>query len=251
MDNDSHQVYKYQFSIVPADTNPVREISLSLLVNRLLDVATRHADKLGIGYEQITTQNRAWVFARLAIDMLSYPKPYSTMEIVTWVEDTNRHFSTRCFKIQSPDETITYGYARSIWSMIDLTERTSQDLSQYPILFERNAKIDCPIASNSKIRDCEDGEKYPYQVMYGDLDFNQHLNSGKQIEHLLNVFTKEHFTKYRISRFEINYVNEAQYNNKLEIIKNQIEPNRYTLIMKHSDDTKKVICRAKTEFTER
>ncbi|MEG1574402.1 MAG: thioesterase [Bacteroidales bacterium] len=249
MEADLKRLYDFSYNIVAADCNAQREVSVPILANRILDVATRHADLWGIGYENITHNNQAWVLARLAIEMEHYPNPYDTLIVETWVEDFNRHFSSRNFCFRDPEGNI-YGYARSIWFVIDLITRKSLDISAFEYLKDRKYPKECPIATQGRLRPVTEGKGYDYDVVYSDIDFNRHFNSGKQIEHVLNHFPLEQFDQKRVKRFEINYMNEAHFGDKLEIISREDESDKYTVEVHHKDGTN-LICRCKIVFEDR
>ena len=118
MENEQKKIAAYIYDLEPAEGNAQQEIPLTLLVKRILETATYHAENWGVGYSTLIKENRAWVLARLAIEMSSYPGIYDKYKIETWIESYNKHFSARNFCFSSPDGKL-YGYARSIWSVID------------------------------------------------------------------------------------------------------------------------------------
>lgn len=225
------RLYSKSYSIVASDCNAQREVTLPFLANKILDVATEHADKLGIGYVDITPKNQAWVLARLAIEMEQYPQPYETLTIETWVEDFNSHFSTRNFCLRD-DEGKVFGYARSIWFVIDLTTRKSLDISSYELLRGVILDKECPIAKIGKVRPIAEGEGFIHKVRAGDIDFNRHFNSGKQIEHVVNLISMEILDTKYIQRFEISYMNEAHFNQELRIERFEEAPDNYAAEVK-------------------
>lgn len=243
------KLYDFAYNIVPADCNAQREVSVPLLANRILDVATRHADMWGVGYENITRSNQAWVLARLAIEMERYPNPYQTMVVETWIEDFNRHYSERNFCFRDTEGNI-YGYARSIWFVIDLVTRKSLDISTFEYLKDRRLQKECPIAPQGRVKPVEEGIGYDYQIVFSDIDFNRHFNSGRQIEHVLNLFPLDIFDRNMVKRFEISYMNEAHFGDKVKVVGCEDEPGKYTAEVRH-DDGSNVVCRCRIEFKER
>ena len=76
MENEQKKIAAYIYDLEPAEGNAQQEIPLTLLVKRILETATYHAENWGVGYSTLIKENRAWVLARLAIEMSSYPGIY-------------------------------------------------------------------------------------------------------------------------------------------------------------------------------
>lgn len=235
--------YSKTYNIVASDCNAQREVTLQFLANKILDVATEHADILGIGYADITPKNQAWVLARLALEMERYPKPYETLIIETWIEDCNKHFSERNFCMKDAEGNI-YGYARSVWFVIDLTTRKSLDISSFAGMNEMISERISPMQKIGKVRPLASGEGFIHRVKSGDIDYNRHFNSGKQVEHIVNLVPMTDLDAKYISRFEISYMNEAHFNQELSLMRFEEAPDNYVAEMKPADGGA-TICRCR------
>lgn len=235
--------YSKTYNIVASDCNAQREVTLPFLANKILDVATEHADILGIGYADITPKNQAWVLARLALEMECYPTPYETLIIETWIEDCNKHFSERNFCMKNAQGKI-YGYARSVWFVIDLTTRKSLDISSFAGMKDMIAERVCPMTKIGKVKPITLGEGFVHRVKAGDIDYNRHFNSGKQVEHIVNLIPMTDLDTKYISRFEISYMNEAHFDQELSLMRTEETTDNYTAEMKPTDGGA-TICRCR------
>lgn len=121
-------IHTEAYFLSAGESNAEQELSLPLLVTRLIDIATAHANELGIGNPSMSDINGGWILSRLTVEMYCYPKVDTQFLISTWVEDTNRHFSTRAFKIFNA-EGFVFGYARSIWLVMDTVNHTNLGLA--------------------------------------------------------------------------------------------------------------------------
>lgn len=102
-----------KFHCSAAECDAQRELSLLSLAGNLIEVATAHADSLGIG--NAAMPGSGWVLARLTIEMQQYPPALTDYSIVTWVEGWNRHFSERCFEVQDVEGRTMAMPARCGW----------------------------------------------------------------------------------------------------------------------------------------
>lgn len=249
MENGLKKIAAYTYDLEPAEGNAQQETPLTLIAKRILETATYHAESLGIGYSTLIKENQAWVLARLAIEMTSYPGIYDKYTVETWIESYNKHFSARNFCFSNPNGEI-YGYARSIWSVIDIQSRTSVDLTTFRHM-ENSVALDkdCPIAPQSKIKPVNGKDPFIYPVRYSDIDINRHVNSVKYIEHMLDNFPMDIYDNNFIHRFEINYVYEARYGDLLKCFREQLSDNGYA--MEIQNDQGETVCRGRIEFWNR
>lgn len=145
------------------------------------------------------------------------------------------------------------GYARSVWSMIDMSSRNPVNLANLGdgIIYDYlAAEQECPIDGPSKINI---KAKTPVQssfVQYTDVDINGHCNSIHYIERMLNLISVDLLKTRSIKRFEISYHSEALYGDLLDnYYELDISENKHLFeIRKHS--TNEVTCKAKFLFGE-
>ncbi len=241
----SHPIIgSYQFPIEAYLTDFKGEATLATLGNYLLYAATLHADQRGFGYENMQQRNRAWVLSRLVIEMKKYPTSGTTLEVQTWVGEVNKLFTLRNFAFLIDGKEI--GYARSVWASIDLNSRRPSNILELGDITEYVCDKDCPIEKVSKIKAAESDESISYVVKYSDLDINKHVNSVKYIEHIVDLFPLSLLKEKRIARFEIAYVNESHYDDRLEMIKQSLDET--TSLVELKNENSETICRSKIEF---
>ena len=81
-------------------SNPEGELAVNILVGNIIEIATAHANMLGIGNPAMAHLGAGWVLSRLTIEMTRYPKCNTSYVLKTWVENWNEHFSTRDFSVE-------------------------------------------------------------------------------------------------------------------------------------------------------
>lgn len=209
----------YDVLVEPFHVDFTGHIFLGVLGNHLLNAAGKHSQKRGWGIGALNETQHTWVLSRLSIEMNEMPQQYETIQIKTWVEGVMKLFTSRNFAILRPDGT-AYGYARSIWAMIDINNRKPCDLLtlydgdilNYVVSEEENV---CPIAGHGRFRFKEPKLVRTIDTYYSDTDINGHVNSIKYIEHILDLLPKEKFENQHLKRFEIAYKSEAYMGDKL------------------------------------
>lgn len=217
------------------DSNAEGCLSMTSLTSNIIDIATDHANELGIGNPSMKSMNAGWVLSRITIDMNDFPTVNSNYVIKTWIEDLNRHYSARCFSISSPEGKI-YGYCRTIWLVIDTTTHKNLGLSHINMPPELIAGEKAPIPMQQKhipiLKNSEGGTgkfivsthaPYNYVFQYCDLDFYRHVNTVKYVMLLLNQFTLEEHDTTRVKRIELSFLHEANYGMATELLRSDSE----------------------------
>jgi len=238
------KVGQFNFHIESYVCDFTGKATLPVIGNLILQAATVHAQERGFGYDQILKDGCAWVLSRLSIEMYEYPEHDTDFIVETWVEDVSRFFTQRCFAFID-EEGKTIGYARSIWAAIDLVSRRPVDIPAWrPDLQDYVAtEKDCPIDKLAKIPEVTEVEpRMGYSIRYSDIDINKHMNSVKYIEHALNVFDLELFDRKKVARFDIVFLQEGRFGEKLKAYVCSQSDDEYIIDTKKNDES---ICRAR------
>lgn len=210
MNNDNEAVYSQTFFLTAGETDARGEMPVTLLVERMIEVATNHANRLGIGFSTLSPMGKAWVLLRVGLKMDRVPGINAYYTISTWIESWNRLSSERCFLFTDYQGNVL-GYGRTLWGTIDVQTRTIADLTY---LTERvtlcpEKECDVPRVRNHPALAADSVRIVPYTFTFTDLDFNRHVNTVRYISHILDCKPLEHYDRYRVLAFEIVFRNES------------------------------------------
>ena len=210
------------------ECNPQAELPLPLLMNRVIDIATLHANSWGVGYARLIADGHAWVLARVAIEMERYPRVNEYYTLTTWVEDYNRMFSQRHMMVTDANGEVM-GYVRTIWMVIDLATRQSVDISQLTYIRDNISPRRCPIAPQGKLRPFLPATSVDHTFGYAECDFNRHVNTVRYLELMLNQFTLDYFDSHQVQRLEVAFIHETRYAQQAQILKAEETPDNWRL----------------------
>lgn len=211
--------HTHTYLLTAGECNAQGVMPVSLLTERVIEVATEHANSLGIGYANLQPRGIGWVLSRVSISMRQWPGINSTYSLTTWIEGWTRFYSDRCFIVSDADGN-TIGYVRTVWVAIDIKNRTVAQLEGIADDAMVNSDLVCDVAKQRKMPPVAldtATNVMDYAVRYADLDFNRHVNSVRYIEHILNLWPLEFFDRYTPDVFEIAYVHECLFGQKLTI----------------------------------
>ena len=217
MCSNDKKVFSKTYYLAAGECNPQGELPLTLLMTRIIEVATLHANSWGVGYARLIQENQVWVLSRVTIEMMAYPRVNENYRLTTWIEDYNRHFSQRNMRIDDAEGN-PLGYVRTIWMVIDMNTRASVDISQLAYIRENVSDLQCPIEPMSRLHPIQDGRAINYTFGYMDCDFNRQVNTVRYLSHLMNLFDMERYDHNFISRMEISFVKETRYGETAQFI---------------------------------
>ena len=242
-----NKIGTYNFIAEPFHVDFTGRLTMGVLGNHLLNCAGFHAAERGFGIAEINENHYTWVLSRLAIELEDFPRQYEPFSIRSWIENVYRLFTDRNFELVNKDGK-TIGYARSVWAMISMETRKPADLLALhgENLNQYASDRECPIAKPGRIKVAADAPVEVYQIRYGDIDINGHVNSIKYIEHILDLFPMETFREKQIKRFEMAYVAESYYGDSLSFYLEEKNENEYDVeVRKNSQE---VVVRSKVIF---
>jgi acyl-ACP thioesterase len=210
----------------------------------MLDAASIHAQQREFGYEHISKDNMVWVLSRLSIQMDEYPNQNQGVTVETWIETVFRFSTQRCFCFINQSGKII-GYARTVWAALDMQTRRPIDITAWrpDMLQYVEAEKICPLEKINKILPVDGIESsMGYTVRYSDIDINKHMNSVKYIEHAVNTFDLDMFKEKIIHKFEIVFLAEGMFGDKLKLYKQNLSENEYIIDTKKGEES---ICRCR------
>ena len=211
------------YYLAAGECNPQGEMPLTLLMTRIIEIATWHANSWGVGYARLIQDNQVWVLSRVTIEVTSMPRVNQEYTLTTWIEDYNRHFSQRNMRLDDAQGN-PLGYVRTIWMVIDMNTRASVDISQLSYICENISDLPCPIEPQSHLRPIQQGHAIDYTFGYMDCDFNRHANTVRYLAHLMNLFDMDCYDHYFIRRMEIAFIKETHYGETAQFIIDDSDP---------------------------
>lgn len=239
------KIFERKYYLLPGECNARQRMPIWLLANRIIEVATLHADTWNAGYRKLSKDNHAWVLSRMTLEMKEYPLVGTDYVLSTWIESYNRHFSERNVEISDGKGKI-YGYARTVWSVIDIRTRESCDISSLSYMLENTVEKECPIEKASRIKLSCHNREGRYVFRYSDIDFNRHVNTVRYICLFINQWDMNFYDCHEISRLEISFLKEGYEGT--EVVVGVEDLPEYSML--EISDGNTTLCKAKIFFRD-
>lgn len=192
------------------------QLRFNLLTAIIQDAAWKHAEHLDYGYEQMSEQGLAWMLSRMLLKMKRIPKWTDTLRIETWPKGLERLFYLRDFNLYDQTGELI-GQVTSYWLLVNMkVKRPVLDPHGHDIfkLNERKHALDTKL---DKLPAVDPEISKELNITYSDLDINHHVNSNRYVEWMLDMFPLEFHKKHLISEFQIEYLHEVRYGEKVNL----------------------------------
>ncbi len=204
--------YSTEMTLFNSYFNKDKELTQKAILSIFQDVASHHAESIGLGFKDMLDLNLYWVLSRVKYDIIKMPTLYQRVVVETWPHEKGRVDFDRDIKISSLDgETLIKGTTK--WCVIDTKTRMLQRTSNVNYIGEYYLEKNYDDRFN-KITLPETLANYTYThiVRYFDLDPNDHMNNTNYALLIANVINNKN-----PHHFEINFLNECLLGDEIEL----------------------------------
>ena len=236
----------YDYCVQPHEVDLTKRATIITLGDMLLHAAGADADRIGFGVATLQEAHTTWVLSRMAIEMERFPREYEACRIGTWVGEINRLMTVRNMVIED-EQGHRLGAACTCWAMIDMASRHALDLTKNVHYSKTLLPYETPVGKPLRIARVDGREVDQHRVRYSDIDFNQHTNTMKYIQWMVDTLPLERLTEGKMRRLDINFLHETRFGDSVRILHAaDAQSDRFELL--RFDDATPV-CRALFEWS--
>ena len=208
--SDNEYTYSKEYDMKWYEVDSKAILKPSSLLNHLQDIATKSADKFGIGMSFLAPKNYAWFLIKYHMDFYDYPQSIDSFILKTESRGCSRLFATRDFEMWSNDEKCLLGRISSQWAMINLADKSFVKLSDIGLIPPFEKRDDDIIFSKVNAQDAYDYEK-KFEIRYDDIDINQHVNNSNYIVWAMEALPVELRKNYKPKTIDMIYKKDIAY----------------------------------------
>ncbi len=209
--------HKRELSTQSYFINRFGKLSTSFMFYQMQDIAWEHANILGFGYDKLKEEQHFWVLSKLLVKITRRPDWGEDFTLETWSRGTDGFFGYRDYNfVDKKGNNIIQ--ATSAWLVLDLKSKRIvrlNELNNFP-KYEESVFNENP----AKVKAPESEKKLQFTpVLFNEIDINQHFNSGRYLERIIDSYDFEFHEKNELAEFEINFLKEGMPSDKLAIKK--------------------------------
>lgn len=240
--------HKNQLNTKSYFINRFGELSDSYLFYQMQDIAWEHASLLGFGYEKLKVDQQFWVLSRMHIKIKKRPKWGENFELETWSRGADRFFGYRDYNfVDDQGNNIIEG--TTSWLVLDLKSKKIVNLTE----FENFPKYEESVFGKNagKVKPPKSEEELDFTpVRFNEIDINQHFNTGRYIERIIDSYDFDFHEKNEVAELEINFLKEGMPTDRLAVKRQWIDPkNHLCAVVRESDGVE--LIRARLVWRER
>jgi acyl-ACP thioesterase len=213
-----------QYTIPCYDTDASWRLKPVSFMNYAQEMANRHANLLGFGYDDLIISQTAWVLARMHIRFVNLPLWRDNVSLTTWHKGLNRLFFVRDFLMKDSQGNICVE-ATTSWIVLNLeTRRLVRDpkLIDEGTTCQENA-IKQPADKVQIPKDAVTEFVMDHVVSYSDVDMLGHTNNAMYMHWAMDAVDYEVTSKRPLKDLIINFNHETRAGEKVSIYRTIVE----------------------------
>lgn len=213
----SPTIFTQEVAVAPYQCDISNHITVPMLLNLLMTVSENQSKSLGVdSLTLLKEQGIGWIVTSYEFDIKRLPQIGETVNISTRGTSYNKYFAFREFWVKdSNDNEIVK--VNSIWALLNEQTRkmipvTEKDVARYNSqLVKKMPRLSRPI----KVDRDNIWQTKQYQVRYGDIDLNGHVNNVHYFDWLLDTLPMSFLMQHQPQTISIRFENEVKYQNEV------------------------------------
>ena len=171
------QLFERDFIIPPSACDFSGCLSYPGAFSVFMDLATEHAERLGVGLSAMRKKDRFWLTVKTKIVYLERPAISETVRLLTWPEKPGPLRFNRSYELRRGGALLIAG--RTEWAVMNTAAGTlapSADIMPAEMVYERGSAL---AESYARIPARFEGEPFArYRVRATDIDLGGHMNNA-------------------------------------------------------------------------
>ena len=209
--------YERPLTILPSMCDATARLGVPNAFALFMDLATEHAETLGIGMNGLMKQGLFWLTVRTRIRFIDRPALTETVTLRTWPEKPERSRCNRDYAILRGDRIIVAG--KTEWMIMNLkTNRLHPVDGVFPADLEilEDKVLPEPFA---RMTDDFDGADSlgAYTVRSTDIDLGGHMNNAAYVRAIAGAFSSKEWQAMDIREMEVAFRSPCFEGETLEI----------------------------------
>ncbi len=214
--------------------NRFGKLSTSFLFYQMQDIAWEHASVLGFGFDKLKEDQQFWVLSRLRVKIIRRPEWGEDFTLETWSRGADRFYGYRDFYfVDKAGNNIIE--ATTSWLVLDLKSKKIVQLTDFGNFPTYEESVFGENAKKVRAPKSEDALHFT-PALFTEIDINQHFNTGRYLERIINSYDFDFHEKNDLAEFEVNFLKEGMPTDKLAVKKQFFDKNSHICsVIRESD----------------
>ena len=244
--------HQYDLTILPSVCDMEMKLSIADTFALFMDIATVHADLLGVGAEDMMGRGLFWLTVKTKVHFLRRPRMMERVTLSTRPLAPEKIRSIREYRLTKGEELLAQG--KTEWTVIETATGKIHPMAD---VFARELELGktpeytapfCRVAPDFSAAECLG----TYRVRSTDIDLGGHMNNVAYLRALLGMLSSRELKAFPQSEVEIAFRSPCFEGETLQIFRRPVEiPHREVgvdLAALKSDGTPAVLLRAREQL---
>ena len=197
--------YEREMTVLPSMCDADGLLGIPNAFALFMDLATEHAEVLGIGFRDLWPKGLFWLTARTKIRFYRRPRMVETVALRTWPETPERSRCNRDYRMERGGEVLIEG--KTEWMVMNMkTGRLHPADSVFPEGLELLPDRVLPEPFLRMADDFSGAEDLgTYLVRSTDIDIGGHMNNAAYVRAIAGMFSTEAWRALAVREMEMAY----------------------------------------------
>ena len=205
-------IFQYEFTVNSHSCDYNGIARPSAVMTFLQEAVNLQIEKYGPTDREMRASGRVFLLSRIGVAQYEPICAYERLRAETWAVPSRGYSFLRCYRIYRGDRLITD--ASTVWAYVDMETRHPLRVEEYVPNFTTEPLSAFGQPERVRIPSAELPLLGKYTVRYADTDRNGHMNNTNYADMLCGFLD---LRGKRVSRFSINYMNEAPFGEQLSV----------------------------------
>ncbi len=212
--------FEKDFTVVSSVTDPAGRLSIPGIFDLCMDLASEHAGRLGVGFDDMAARHAYWVAVRTRVRIYERPRLMERVRARTWPGEPGMVKCDRFYRLSRGDEILAEGRTEWIGQNTDTGRVMKIGEFGYPTELEHLPEKVCQ-ERFTRFLDRPGPEDLLCRCTVGsrDIDMGRHMNNVAYVRLLLGTFSVAELEAMDVAEAEVSYVNACREGEELDVFR--------------------------------
>lgn len=236
--------YQKQVVVTPSRCDATSRLSLHSIFVLFQDIASEHAESLGIGGAALVEKGLFWLTVRTRVKVYSRPRMMQEATVQTWLGKfapgdlrTDRYYRLTC-----GGRLVAEG--RTEWAILRLADNSvarMREVGMPDVEIREETVCDVPF-SRFRADFAEDDFSMEHIVRPSDVDMGQHMNNTAYVRTILDTFTVPELKALKPAELEICF-RQPCFGGQALTVRRKAEEGGWLFAVEHPDGKQAALAR--------
>ncbi len=225
--------------LVPSSAaDPAGKLSIPGIFDLCMDLASEHAQRLGVGFADMAARRAYWVAVRTRVRLYDRPALMEQVRARTWPGKPGAVKCDRFYRLSRGDTVLAEGRTEWIGQNTDTGRVMKIGDFGYPTELDHLPEKVCQ-EPFTRFRDqpAEEDRCMTYTVGSRDIDMGRHMNNVAYVRMLLGTFSVAELEAMDIAEAEVSYADACREGETLAVYRWRDGKDWRFLVQKTADES--------------